>query len=94
MLFSAGPQPGCISLGNGCPRMRIRFPQKEDSRLCALLKGGNAMLGGILIAIGILLCSTAAEGAVLLGILLMAIGGAVFWNNSATKQYLDDHRDE
>lgn len=52
------------------------------------------MLGGILIAIGILLCSTAAEGAVLLGILLIAIGGAVFWNNSATKRYLDDHRDE
>lgn len=48
------------------------------------------MLGGIIIAVGLfVLLSAGTPGSALLGIVLVVIGGIVFWRNSETKKYFD-----
>ncbi len=53
-------------------------------------------MGGILFFIGIILLVTSASngnaGMVVLGIILMALGGFLFWQTSATKAYLDQNK--
>ncbi|WP_251213148.1 hypothetical protein [Adlercreutzia murintestinalis] len=51
------------------------------------------MLGGVLIAMGLLfLISGKTALASLVGIAFIIVGGIVFWRNSETKKYLDQEK--
>ena len=53
-------------------------------------------MGGILLFIGIMILFPGASngnvGMIVFGIILMAIGGFLFWQTSATKAYLDQNK--
>ena len=53
-------------------------------------------MGGILLFIGIMIlfpgASNGNTGMVVLGIILMVLGGFLFWRTSATKAYLDRNK--
>jgi len=53
-------------------------------------------MGGFLFIIGIVFLvpgvSNGNAGMVVLGIILMALGGFLFWQTSATKAYLDQNK--
>ena len=53
-------------------------------------------MGGILFFLGIMILFPSASngnaGMVVLGIILMVLGGFLFWRTSATKAYLDQNK--